>query len=110
MQELNVSVFNAKVVASKEAAVTSAGWRWPPLQRGSRLKTSSPLLEQPHPLAPAVRAPEVATAGRGMTAVSRAMIAVAPSTDTGAPENVDQRRSSEITSLKTSLSSCLNKK
>lgn len=65
-----------------------------------------PLLEEAHPLAATVGAPEVAAAGRGVAAVAGPVVAVAAPPNTGAPENVDQRRSSETTSSKSSLSSC----
>lgn len=65
-----------------------------------------PLLEEAHALAAAVGAPEVAPAGGGVATVARAVVAVASPPDAGAPENVDQRRTSETTSSEASLSLC----
>lgn len=95
------------MLSSDGAAVKSAGGSWSPLQ-GSRMLAAGlpPLLEEPHALAAAVGAPEVAPARGGMAAVARPMVAVASSLHTGAPENVDQRRSSETTSLNASLRLC----
>lgn len=96
-----------QMLSSNGAAVKSAGGSWSPLQ-GSRSVGGAlpPLLEEPHALAAAVGAPEVAPAGGGVAAVAWPVVAVASSLDTGAPENVDQRRSSETTSVNASLNLC----
>lgn len=65
-----------------------------------------PLLEEAHALAAAVGPPEVAPARGRVAAVPGAVVAVAATPHTGAPENVDQRRTSETTSLNASLSLC----
>lgn len=95
------------VVASRGAAVKSAGGSWSPLQRSRWAESSAPLLEEAHALAAAVGPPEVTPARGRVAAVSWPVVAVATSPDTGAPENVDQRRTSETTSSNASLSLCL---
>lgn len=94
------------VVASYGAAVKSAGGSWSPLQRSRWGGASPPLLEEAHALAAAVGAPEVAAAGRGVAAVAGTVVTVAAPPDTGTPENVDQRRTSETISSNTNLSLC----
>lgn len=57
----------------------------------------SPFLEETHPLAPAVGAPEVATTWRVVTAVVWPMVTVSSSPYAGSSENIDQRGTSERT-------------
>lgn len=102
----NGSVLIAVVVASDGTAVKSAGWSWSPLQGSWWGRVLPPLLEEAHSLAATVGAPEVAAAGGGVAAVPRTVVTIAAPPNTGTPENVDQRRSSETTSSKTSLSLC----
>lgn len=80
------------MLSSDGAAVKSAGGSWSPLQ-GSRVLGAGlpPLLEEPHALAAAVGAPEVAPARGGMAAVARPMVAVASSLHTGALSNILQQ-------------------
>lgn len=71
-----------------------------------RCRGLPPFLEEAHTLTTAIGAPEIAPAGWGVAAVSRAVVAVTSSPHTGTPENVDQRRTSETTLLNASLSLC----
>lgn len=94
------------VVAGNGAAVRSAGVSWSPLHwRGVPMwPVLPPFLEEAHALATAVGPPKVAATGGRVAAVPGAVVTVPATTDARTPENVDQRRSSETTSLKTSLS------
>lgn len=76
----------------------------PVVGAGGGASASPPLLEEAHALAATVGPPEVAAAGGRVATVAGPMVAVAAPTDARAPENVDQRRTSETTSPNTSLS------
>lgn len=50
---------------------------------------SSPLLEETHPLTPAVRAPQIAPAGAVVAAVVRSVVAGYAAPDAGPPVDLD---------------------
>lgn len=83
------------------------GWRElavAPPARWGEVCALPPFLEEAHALASTVGAPEVAAAGGRVATVTGPVVAVAAAANARAPENVDQRRSSETTSSNTSLS------
>lgn len=92
----------SRAVERRSGRLAGAGRRF--RARGAERPPLPPLLEEAHALAATVGPPQVAAARGRVATVPGAVVAVPTAADARTPENVHQRRSSETTSLKTSLS------